>query len=164
MFRFENFYYPQFELYLNWGHLAIEIMIPFEYQKHRTFLHLKNNLRVVSSHQTILGPKYVRENNHNRLNSEKRRIFHFLSLNWHFWRKFTKMITTNSPYVWFSELLTKSEWPFSGKSWKTYIGRNRGNPGIHPSYHFYDFPSKLQLRLKMEFLEWLEIQPTLICC
>ena len=36
----------------------------------------------------------------------------------------------------------------------------RKNPGIHPSYHFYDFPLKNDnLDLKMKILKFLEIQP-----
>jgi len=42
---------------------------------------------------------------------------------------------------------------------KSYIGRIRKNPRIHPSYHFCDFFKSDNLGLKMKFLKFLGIHP-----
>ena len=51
---------------------------------------------------------------------------------------------------------------------KSYVGWIRENPGIHGSYHFCNFPSKIKnLGLKFKIFKFLGIQPKYgrkICC
>ena len=54
------------------------------------------------------------------------------------------------------------EWKFSRKSWESYKGWIRQNPGIHPSYHFCDFSSKSAiLKCKVEFWNFSESSRTI---
>ena len=57
-------------------------------------------------------------------------------------------------------MLLLSKWSFSGKSRKSYLGRIRKDPRIHPSYYFCDFPSKMA-DLGWKILNFLRIQPSL---
>ena len=87
--------------------------------------------------------------------------FSISSLKCHFWEKSQKgwqgwiFEFLRIQPIWFLSFFTNkplSEWPFSVKLRKSYIGWIRKNPGIQTSYHYIEFPSKMaNLGWKLNF-------------